>query len=145
MVWWQVMEYKIYNTTIEIDKEDLELVSQYKWYYSKTGGVHTRGNRNQKLGRMLLGLEDGSKLAVHRDGNGKNNKRDNLVIGDKRRAAMVPVVLERKLGLRNINYYPNRKGAAKYCFEVHIPELTAAGNRRKRCRWYITEHQAIFE
>ena len=141
------MEYKIYNDVIiQIDKQDYDLVSKYNWYHSKTGGVTVRGNRNFKLGRLLLGLQPGdNNLAVHKDGDEKNNKRSNLVIGDKRRAAMVPVVLPSKLGLRNINYYPKRKGQAKYCFEVHLNEWTAGGSRKKRCRWFITEDQAIRE
>jgi hypothetical protein len=75
-----------------IDPQDLELVSQYKWYlsshgyatttYHRTGASRSASNRNvnQSLARMLLGNPAG--VVDHIDRDKLNNTRENLRVVD---------------------------------------------------------------
>lgn len=68
-----------------IDVEDLELVSQYKWFASRGSNTdyasrtqNEDGRRkNVKLHRVLLNAPDGVHVD-HRNGNGLDNRRENL-------------------------------------------------------------------
>lgn len=70
-----------------IDEDDFEIVSQHKWHagtdgwnwYAQTnipreGG----GQRTIKMHRLLLGLTDPKIQVDHRDGDGLNNRRENI-------------------------------------------------------------------
>lgn len=67
-----------------IDEADLPLVSQYKWGASgpQRGGrwyavTQRRGTREIRMHRLIMNAPDGV-LVDHRDGDGLNNRRENL-------------------------------------------------------------------
>jgi hypothetical protein len=69
-----------------IDDEDWPLISTYKWFALHNGGNwYARTTRRNETGRktvismhrLLLGLPSGKEVD-HRDGNGLNNRRQNL-------------------------------------------------------------------
>jgi hypothetical protein len=74
----------------EIDEDDLELVSKYNWVKNKK--THTTyvfsktGGKRIILHRLLMGLPDyadDNRIIDHKDGNGLNNKKENLTICDR--------------------------------------------------------------
>ncbi len=75
-------------TTI-VDKEDYELVRQYKWGTSKNqhGVLDVRTNRKVgliPLSRMLMDLSKGDKTEVdHKNGDRLDNRRENLRLCDR--------------------------------------------------------------
>jgi hypothetical protein len=75
----------------EVDEEDLERVAQYKWGQNKGSSKHTTyartttGGNLIHLHRFVMGLgdyKDDKRIIDHIDGNGLNNKKENLVICD---------------------------------------------------------------
>ena len=75
----------------EIDEEDLERVAQYKWSQNKQSSNHTTyahtrtGGKKIHLHRFIMGLgdyKDDKRIIDHKDGNGLNNKKENLTICD---------------------------------------------------------------
>jgi hypothetical protein len=73
---------------IEIDEEDFDLISSYKWYEAKTLNVSYAtayfggGRKNRKMmkmHRLILNAHKG-EMIDHIDGNGLNNKKSNLRI-----------------------------------------------------------------
>lgn len=72
-----------------IDEADWDLVRGYRWYayksrntfYAKTNVRSNRGGRRQRqilMHRLLIGLTDPKVQVDHRDGDGLNNRRENL-------------------------------------------------------------------
>lgn len=80
---------KVQPVVADIDEEDMERVSQYKWSICKQGNTtysktHKGGNV-MWLHRFIMGLgdyKDDKRIVDHKDGNGLNNKKENLVICD---------------------------------------------------------------
>ena len=75
----------------EIDEIDVELVSKYKWNINSNSNPHTKyaktntGGKTLHLHRLIMGLGDyavDKRIINHKDGNGLNNKRENLEICD---------------------------------------------------------------
>jgi hypothetical protein len=75
----------------EVDEEDLERVSQYCWGQNNESNKHTTyaqtnmNGRRVHLHRFIMGLgdyKDDKRIVDHKDGNGLNNKKENLVICD---------------------------------------------------------------
>jgi len=73
----------------EIDEDDMERVSQYRW--SKYKPNHTTyaqsyiNGKHMYLHRFIMGLGDyqeDKRIIDHKDGNGLNNKKENLTICD---------------------------------------------------------------
>jgi hypothetical protein len=67
----------------EIDDEDFELIKNSNWSLSKRrSGIYAQasiGGKLQSMHRVILGLTDSPNLVVdHKDGNGLNNKRNNI-------------------------------------------------------------------
>jgi hypothetical protein len=62
----------------EIDFEDFEKVRGVKWQaVSKSGKLYARDNKGKYLHHYLLSKKTGLEID-HKDGNGLNNRRDNL-------------------------------------------------------------------
>jgi hypothetical protein len=82
---------KVTPVYAEIDEEDVERVSQYNWGQNKQSSKHTtyafvriRGEKIL-LHRFIMGLDNyknDKRIIDHKDGNGLNNKKDNLTICD---------------------------------------------------------------
>jgi len=75
----------------EIDEEDIERVSQYKWTQNKQSNKYTiyahtnTGGKKLHLHRFIMGLadyKDDKRIIDHKDGNGLNNKKENLIVCD---------------------------------------------------------------
>ena len=75
----------------EVDDEDYDRVSQYKWAINAGSNPHTKyaqshtGGKKIHLHRLIMGLGDyktDKRIVNHIDGNGLNNKRANLEICD---------------------------------------------------------------
>lgn len=75
----------------EIDDDDVDRVSQYAWVKNTNSNPHTTyvytrtGGQKLHLHRFILGLgdyKDDKRVVDHKDGNGLNNKKDNLVVCD---------------------------------------------------------------
>lgn len=75
----------------EVDEEDLEKVSKYKWGQNKQSNKHTTyaishtNGKKVHLHRLIMGLgdyQDDKRIIDHKDGNGLNNKKENLTICD---------------------------------------------------------------
>ena len=68
-----------------IDDEDYELVSQYKWqahkdgntFYAYAGVVINNQKTTIKMHRLLMGVTKGQQID-HKNGNGLDNRRENL-------------------------------------------------------------------
>jgi hypothetical protein len=64
-----------------VDDEDYEKVSQLKWYPfypRKRGTCYAHTSRGQLMHRFILGLGAGDPQTDHRNGNGLDNRRENL-------------------------------------------------------------------
>lgn len=77
----------------DVDIEDVEILSQYKWIQNKSSSKHTvyaytpctQKNVHMIMHRLIMGLGDfknDKRIINHKDGNGLNNKKDNLEICD---------------------------------------------------------------
>lgn len=75
----------------EIDDDDVERVSKYKWGQNNTSSKHTTyvfsntGGKKIHLHRFIMGLgdyKDDKRIIDHKDGNTLNNKKENLIICD---------------------------------------------------------------
>jgi len=75
----------------EVDDDDYERVSKFVWSQNNQSSPHTtyartrEGNHWLNLHRFIMGLEEYNKdkrVINHKDGNGLNNKKDNLEICD---------------------------------------------------------------
>ena len=73
----------------EVDDEDVERVSQYKWSQNNQSNEHTTyaltivNGKKIHLHRFIMGLgdyRDDKRIIDHKDGNGLNNKKENLTI-----------------------------------------------------------------
>ena len=68
-----------------VDVEDLDTLSQYKWYAMKIGQTYyaarydSKRRRNVFMHRELMGFP---KMVDHKDGNGLNNTRSNMRASD---------------------------------------------------------------
>jgi len=73
-----------------IDVVDMDLVSKYRWYAHKDGNTYyaisktpiynddgTLNHKHKRMHRLILGTPK-KMLADHRDGDGLNNRRENL-------------------------------------------------------------------
>lgn len=70
---------------IFIDDEDYQLISKYTWYINK--GCSTFYSGNNKVGRMhryIMNINDSSILIDHINGNGLDNRKENLRICDQK-------------------------------------------------------------
>ncbi len=103
------------GTTL-VDDADFDRLCCHKWHSEKQGkttyAVHSFGPRggqkNRYLHRVILGLEPGDgKKVDHRNGNGLDNRRDNLRVVSSRQ------------NLQNINRSKNQQlGGFKGVYEI---------------------------
>lgn len=96
----------------KFDIEDIELVSQYKWYLDKHKKIKTQYVKNKRynlcLHRLLLNEPNGNGIVVdHIDGDGLNNCKSNL-----RRCSQMQNVWNRR-GVKGV-YNVTRNGKTKY-------------------------------
>lgn len=75
----------------EIDDDDMERISKYKWSINTSSSKHTHyaetrtGGKKIHLHRLIMGLgdyKDDKRIINHKDGNGLNNTKQNLEICD---------------------------------------------------------------
>lgn len=75
----------------DIDDDDLERVSGFRWSKNTDSSRHTTyaqsivNGKKIHLHRFIMGLGDyetDKRIIDHRDGNGLNNRKDNLVVCD---------------------------------------------------------------
>jgi hypothetical protein len=75
----------------EVDEDDLEKLSVYKWGINYSSSHHTNyartntGGKKIHMHRFIMGLgdyKDDKRIINHKDGNGLNNKKENLEICD---------------------------------------------------------------
>lgn len=106
-----------------VDAEDLEWLSQWKWYFntskkSKTGyavtnGSYVKGKRLPKIQMhsMILG-----EPADHKNGNGLDNRRKNLRSASKFEQAYNKGVHKHKKtkGCKGVSIVKNRNGVPSY-------------------------------
>jgi hypothetical protein len=88
---WRGGQRKIEPVFAEIDDDDLERVSHRQWSPNTSSSKHTTyaqtilNGKKIHLHRFIMGLgdfKDDKRIVDHKDGNGLNNKKDNLVICD---------------------------------------------------------------
>ena len=99
------------------DEEDLELVRSHRWYISN-GYPVTRfgGGKYRKLSRMILGLEDNAGDVDHRDGDTRNQRRNNLRYSTHHEnMANVKLRSDNKTGYKGVSWARSKK---KYCTQI---------------------------
>jgi hypothetical protein len=88
---WRTGQRIVTPVFAEIDEDDVEKVSKYKWGQNKVSSKHTKyaqsntGGKKIHMHRLIMGLGDyidDKRIIDHKDGNGLNNKKENLVICD---------------------------------------------------------------
>jgi hypothetical protein len=61
-----------------IDKEDIDIVSKYKWFFTKNGyAMNKSGKKSIYMHRLILGVQNGL-VTDHINGNKLDNRRCNL-------------------------------------------------------------------
>ena len=73
--------------TVKVDGKDFETVSRYNWYASKQGDRFYAyawiGGKNVSMHRLLFGHEAGELDIDHRNGDGLDNRRENLRVATR--------------------------------------------------------------
>lgn len=88
---WRGGQREVQPVFAEIDEDDVERVSAYRWGKNTSSSPNstyaftTTGGKKLILHRYIMGLgdyKDDKRIIDHKDGNGLNNKKENLVICD---------------------------------------------------------------
>lgn len=66
-----------------IDRDDVDLVSQYKWGYDETNGYATSRYYNTSMHRYIMNAKGSDIIVDHKNRNKLDNRRGNLRIADK--------------------------------------------------------------
>lgn len=127
-----------------IDKQDFEIVRQYKWhtheshkgyFYAVTNIRLSCGKRAiLKMHRLLLGLHDRNVKVDHKDGNGLNNKRSNIRICTQGQNVLnTSVQKNNTTGLKGVSFSKKRN--------VYVARLMFNGEY-KLCKQFKTAEEA---
>lgn len=134
------------------DKEDLPLIQMHKWHISRYGYVSTRiKNKNYRLSRLLTNVCEG-KYVDHKNGNTRDNRRNNLRIAqiiDNCRNMKIPA--HNSTGYKGVSYdkdrgkfkaYISLMNKTKYIGRYTNPE-DAAMAYDKAARKYFGEYACL--
>lgn len=80
--------YGEYKATAIIDREDAEKVKDYQWTWGKTAVQTKFKGKRISLAKFILGLDNSSLLALHKNGNFLDNRKCNIVIGTKQQRSI---------------------------------------------------------
>ena len=66
-----------------VDEQDVELLLKYSWYKVVSRRTHyVKTGKNTRMHRLLLQTTDSKKIVDHINGNGLDNRRENLRVVD---------------------------------------------------------------
>lgn len=84
---------QIKNVSVLVDDEDIPLISKYRWYvasvkyrgkqikqYVQARGISPLEPEIVKIHRVIMNVTDSKKLIDHKNGNGLDNRKENLRI-----------------------------------------------------------------
>lgn len=89
-----MVELTIPRYTIQVDDEDLERVSQFKWRSTGTGHIKRSGAKPVTLARFLVGLPpyaEDKRRTIYKDKNWLNNQKSNLLIVSSAELARITI------------------------------------------------------
>ena len=132
-----------YYSTVEakysiVDDRDFLAVSEYRWFQLKRNTTYaytTIDGKRMALHRFIMGLTaDDKRMVHHKDGNGLNNRRSNLVVCDK---------LYNSQSIRCINSTLSKGGSIQKLTYGRMPYLAYITINKKRYqKQFITEEEA---
>lgn len=118
-----------------IDDEDYDLVSQNKWCVTKNNygsGLHTwyatrKSNdrsHNEYMHRIIMGVVDSRQWVDHVDGNGLNNRRENLRLASAtQNHANSRLTSSSRTGYKGVTYREYKRGIT-YVAQIKYDRVT---------------------
>lgn len=102
-----MVELAIPRYTIQIDDEDFERVSQFKWRSTGTGHIRRSGAKPVTLARFLVGLPpyaEDKRRSIYKDKNWLNNQKNNLLVISSAELARMPMTRNNTSGYYGVSF-----------------------------------------
>ena len=106
-----MLEYTIPRFIIQIDDEDFERVSKFKWRSTGTGHIRRSGAKPVTMARFLIELPpyaEDKRRVVYKDKNWLNNQKSNLLVISSAELARMTINRNPTSGYYGVSFHKTR-------------------------------------